>query len=81
MLPKSNPPLEENQALVNALLQNYNIVIHKEHASALIYDLQNVRMLPNGTILKTNRQDPTQQSDALDTFRYYCNVMHDDYIR
>ena len=45
-------------------------------AQALIYDLRNVRMNAEGSIIKANRTDPTQQADALDTFRYYCNVFH-----
>lgn len=73
-VPSVNPRLEDNQVLVNSLLSRYSICIHTEHAAALIYDLHNVRMHADGTIDKTNRANPTQQADALDTFRYFCNT-------
>jgi hypothetical protein len=38
-------------------------------------------MEADGSIRKTNRADPTQQADALDTFRYYCNVFHSRALR
>lgn len=73
-VPSVNPKLEDNQVLVNSLLSNYPVEIHETDAKALIYDLQNVKMLPDGTIKKVDRTDPTQQADALDTFRYFCNT-------
>jgi len=72
-VPTVNPRLEDNQVLVNSLLSNYKIEIHEAKAKALIYDLSNVKMLADGTIQKTERTDPKQQADALDTFRYFCN--------
>jgi len=74
-VPSINPKLEDNQVLVNSLLSNYPVEIHETDAKALIYDLQNVKMLPDGTIKKVDRTDPTQQADALDTFRYFCNTL------
>lgn len=79
-VPSANPLLADNQVLVNSLLQNYSIEIHKEKAEPLIYDLENVKMLADGSILKANREDPTQQADALDTFRYFCNTFLRDFI-
>ena len=73
-VPSKNPSLEENQLLVNSLLSNFDIIIHEKKAAGLIYDMQNVKMLPDGTIEKRNREDPTMQADALDTFRYFCNT-------
>lgn len=73
-VPSVNPRLEDNQVLVNSLLSKYKISIHKEKAAALIYDLGNVKMLPDGTIQKADRKDPAQQADALDTLRYFCNT-------
>jgi hypothetical protein len=72
-LPSVNPKIADNQVLVNSLLSRYEIQIHPEKAKSLIYDLENVRMFPDGTIIKANRADPKQQSDALDSFRYFCN--------
>ena len=80
-VPTINPRLEDNQVLVNSLLAKYEIEIHTEKAKALIYDLGNVKMLPDGTIEKTDRKDPKQQADALDTFRYFCNTFLKWYIK
>jgi hypothetical protein len=46
----------------------------------LQFDLENVAVLPDGTIKKTDRNDPTQQADALDTFRYACNTYLKNFI-
>ena len=73
-LPRANPSLEKNHMLVNSILEHYTVTIHSKKAEALIYDMRNVRLLPDGTINKGNRKDPAQQADALDTFRYWCNV-------
>lgn len=75
-VPLSNPSLSQNQVLINTLLSKYDIRINAKKAKALIYDLRNVKMNAEGTIIKGNRADPAQQADALDTFRYYCNVFH-----
>ena len=73
-IPSVNPRLEDNQVLVNSLLGRYDVIIHEEKARALIYDMMNVKMLHDGSIMKANRNDPAQQADALDTFRYFCNT-------
>jgi len=73
-VPRANPPLQQNKVLVNSLLANYRVFIHKEKAKPLLYDLANVRSYYDGSIIKKNRNDSTQQSDALDCFRYFCNV-------
>lgn len=73
-IPTANPRLEDNQMLVNSILANYNVQIHEIKAKGLIYDMENVKMHPDGTIVKTNREDIKQQADALDTFRYFCNT-------
>lgn len=80
-IPGVNPPLADNQVLVNSLLSNYNIIIDKDKAKHLIFDLKNVKTMPDGTIEKRNREDPTQQADALDTFRYYCNKFHGNFLK
>lgn len=80
-IPSVNPRLEDNQVLVNSLLSHYKIEIHEERASPLIYDLGNVKMLPDGSIKKDNRQDESQQADALDGFRYFCNTFMNWFLR
>lgn len=73
-VPNTNPRIEANGLMVNAVLANYPVVIHKERARALIYDFKNVRKRADGTIEKRDRDNPAMQADALDTFRYWCNV-------
>ena len=80
-VPTINPRLSENQVLVNSLLSRYQVRINATKAHGLIYDLANVKMDSEGILLKSNRTDPSQQADALDTFRYYCNVFHGDFLK
>lgn len=73
-VPSVNPGLADNQVLVNAILEHYPMTLDATNCAPLIYDLQFVEMLPDGTIRKGDREDPKQQADALDTFRYYLNT-------
>jgi hypothetical protein len=79
-VPTTNPSLADNQLLVNSLLARYDICIHEEKAKALIFDLEHVQREADGTIIKLDRRDPTQQADALDTFRYWCNMYMKDHL-
>lgn len=74
---KPNPRLHKNSTHVNAVLAYYRVVIDQEKGKGLIFDMKNVKRRADGTILKENRDDPTQQSDLLDTFRYFVNVFLD----
>jgi hypothetical protein len=74
---KPNPRLHKNQVHVNTILAFYKVTIHGEKAKALVFDMENVKKRADGTILKDNRDDPAQQADALDTFRYFCNIFLD----
>ena len=80
-IPSANPSLAENQVLVNSILSRYDVRIHAERAQGLIYDMEHVRREADGTIIKTDRRDPTQQADALDTFRYWCNMFMPDFLK
>jgi hypothetical protein len=80
-VPKVNPPLEDNQVLFNSILSHYKVVMDKEEAKSLIFDCQNVRMLPTGKIDKLDRTDETKQADALDTLRYWFNVFMWDFLK
>lgn len=73
-VPGANPSLADNRVLVNAVLHRYKVVLDKVKMRDLIFDLKNVRVHPDGSIIKDNRKDPTQQADCLDTFRYYLNA-------
>lgn len=68
-----NPRLQKNQAHVNTILAFYKVTIDKVKGRKLIFDMEKVKKRADGTIVKDDRDDPTQQSDALDTFRYFCN--------
>jgi hypothetical protein len=69
----SNPKIEENQVLVNAVLEHVPHDIDPTNAAGLIFDFEFATMLPDGTLKKTDRKDPTQQLEALDGYRYWCN--------
>jgi hypothetical protein len=73
-VPSVNPPIKENQVLVNAVLAMVPTTIDPIKCKDLIFDFENVRMLPDGSIEKRNREDPTQQADLLDGFRYLCDT-------
>jgi len=72
--PTSNPSVAENQVLVNAILEHYPIFIDPDKCAPLIFDMNFVEMMADGSIRKGDRDDPTQQADVLDTFRYYLNT-------
>lgn len=71
---KPNPKLQKNQVHVNTILAYYKVTFHGEKAKALVFDCENVKKRADGTIVKDDRDDPAQQADALDTFRYFCNI-------
>jgi len=68
-----NPSIEENEVLVNFCFANLDILINPEKCQALIFDLQFAEKMANGKLRKGDREDPTQQLDALDTARYFFN--------
>lgn len=68
-----NPIITENQAVCNKVFAKYPIVLDETKCQSLIFDCQFAEMLPDGTLKKTDRNDPKQQLDALDTLRYFIN--------
>lgn len=70
-VPDSNPRIEDNRVLVNAVLHRHKVVFHKEKCKKLISDMENVRVLPNGEVDKISDKSLTH---ALDCFRYLCNT-------
>lgn len=76
-----NPRLEQNQVLVNAILEHYKVVIDPDKAAPLVFDCKFVRMDNEKKIIKEDRNDPTQQADSLDTFRYYLNKFHGNFVK
>jgi hypothetical protein len=79
-VPSVNPPLVENRVLVNAYLNNGNVIINDGTNDGLVYDLQYVEVDANNKIKKDNRSDKAQQADALDCFRYYINTFRREYL-
>lgn len=73
-VPTFNPPVEENRVLVNSILHYHGLTLDEENCKGLIFDLEHARVLPDGSLDKTDRKDPTKQLDALDCFRYYLNT-------
>lgn len=74
-LPTVNPPVAENQVLVNLIFKRQQIVIDKENAQPLIYELKYTEMDEHKKIKKDRSSDRTLV-DNLDGFRYYCNQFH-----
>lgn len=72
-VPSVNPSLEENRVLVNSVLHHKNVTLDDQKCKALIFDLEHAQVLPDGSLDKTDRKDPTKQLDSLDCFRYYLN--------
>jgi len=80
-VPSVNPRMEENQVLVNAIFEHGNVIFNEDKAQPLIFDCKFVQMDNNKKIVKTDRNDPAQQADALDVFRYYCHNFHKDFVK
>lgn len=68
-----NPPIVTNQVLCNWAFHNLDITINPETCQPLIYDIENAEMLSDGSLKKRDRNDPAQQLDVLDGFRYFIN--------
>lgn len=73
-VPTKNPDVEENRVLVNSILHHQGLTLDEDNCKGLIFDLEYARVLPDGSLDKTDRKDPTKQLDALDCFRYYLNT-------
>lgn len=69
-VPKSNPKIEENRVLVNAVLHRTKPVFDKKGCAALDHDLLNLRVSPDGGIDKSDKS----LGHATDCFRYVCNT-------
>ena len=76
---RPNPSLTDNQVLVNGILEHMDVILDEAKAQPLIFDCENVQVDNEKKIIKTDRKDPTQQADALDTFRYFLNMNFSDW--
>ena len=77
----SNPKIEENQILVNAVFEHHKVEIDPDKSPRLISDCKFVEMRADKTIKKGDRDDPNQQADALDCFRYFLNRYYRKYLK
>lgn len=80
-VPSINPPLIENRVLVNSVLHNCNVILDKDQCAPLAFDLEYAAVLPDGSLDKTDRKDPTKQLDALDCWRYYLSTFHKSVLK
>lgn len=76
-----NPRIEQNQVLVNAIFEHYKVQIDPTGAQPLIFDCEFVQIDNEKKIIKTDRNDPTQQADSLDWWRYYLNKFHGTFVK
>ncbi len=80
-VPSINPPVKENRVLFNSILHNHDFKIDPERCKGLVFDMEHARVLPDGNLEKMDRNDPTQQLDALDCCRYYLTTFHKHLLR
>ncbi len=72
-IPSKNPPITENQLLVNAVLKNWKVELDPERCKPLIFDCTYVEMNGKGEIIK-DRTSASKYADFLDGFRYFINM-------
>lgn len=77
----SNPRLKDSRMLVNTILEKYPLIVDEEKCKPIIDDCERCKANSDGTIIKNNRADESQQADTLDTFRYYIHRYFRDHIR
>lgn len=77
---KSNPGHSESRHLCNSIFANYPEVLINPKCKELIRDLEFVKAKPDGSIIKDNRKDITQQADLLDALRYDLHAFNWDFV-
>lgn len=70
----SNPPTDQNQVLVNAVLEHIPHEIDPTGAARLIDDMLEAQVDEHGKLLKKDRNKTSQQLEALDGYRYWVNL-------
>lgn len=76
----SNPGHAESRHLCNSIFANYPEVLIHPKCKELLRDCEFVRAKPDGSIIKQNRADVTQQADLLDCLRYDLHAFNSDFI-
>ncbi len=80
-VPTTNPAIDDNRVVVNAVHKNWTVQIDPDNCKPLIYDLTYVEVAHDGSIIK-NRNNASRYADFLDTWRYLINAAvkpHFDY--
>lgn len=77
----SNPGHQESRQLCNSIFSNYPEILINPKCVELIRDLEFVKAKPDGSIIKDNRNNITQQSDLLDALRYDLHAFNRDFIQ
>lgn len=75
----ANPGLSDSRYFVNAVLEQYDIEIHKDNCKPLIFDLENVLSDDENKPIKESRNKKEQQADCLDTLRYFLHRYLSDF--
>jgi len=63
-----NPIVEENQVVMNKIFHKVPITLDEDNCASLIFDCMFAEMRADGKLKKADREDETQQLDALDCF-------------
>jgi hypothetical protein len=66
--------MDSNKSISYAVLVKVTVQMCPVKAKPLSFDCENVRKRADGTIVKDDRNDPAQQADSLDCFRYFCHA-------
>lgn len=77
----SNPPTDENQVLVNAVLEHIPHEVDPKGAARLIDDFQTAQVDERGKLLKKDRNKESQQLEALDGYRYWANLTFTKWLK
>ncbi len=77
----SNPRLEDSRYFMNAIFEQQAIVFDAEKCKDAIFDFENVLADEENKPVKDSRGKKEQQSDHLDTVRYYFHRFFRDIIR
>lgn len=79
-VPTINPKVSENRVLVNAYLEHGKVLIDKNNAAGLVYDLKYCEVDMYGDLIK-DRSNEAKKADILDEFRYYLNTFKRNFVK
>lgn len=78
--PSVNPAVSDTRVLLNAILQNGNILVDKEKCPYLVKDLLYVQVDEGGDMIK-DRKTEVRCADLIDCLRYYTHTFHKQFIK